>query len=84
MLLQILRTFESLATELATMRFQGHMDTDVRSDVIALDDLNGTVGPGALQIEVICAFAANMFVADMILDRFVNGSPHDGQGVKVT
>lgn len=48
MLLQILRTFESLATELATMRLQGHMDADVRSDVIALDDLNGTVGPGAL------------------------------------
>lgn len=70
MLLQILRTFESLATELATMRFQGHMDADVRSDVIALDDLNATVGPGALQIEVVRAFAPNMFVADMVLDRF--------------
>ena len=48
MLLQILRTFERLATELATMRFQGHMDADVRSDVIAFDDLNATVRPGAL------------------------------------
>ena len=48
MLLQILRAFESLATELAAMRFQGHMDADVRSYVIALDDLNATVCPGAL------------------------------------
>ena len=72
MLLQILRTFEGLATELATMRLQGHMNTDMRSYVIALDDLNATVRPGALQIEVICAFAPNMFVADMILDKSVN------------
>ena len=74
MLLQILRTFESLATELATMRLQGHMNPDMRSYVIALDDLNRTVRPRALQIEVICTFTPNMFVADMILDKLVNSS----------
>ena len=67
-LLQILRTLESLATELATMRFQGNMDSNVRSDMIALDNLNAAVRPRALQVEIVSAFAANMFVAYVILE----------------
>ena len=39
MLLEILRTLEGLATELTSMRLQGHMDSYVRSYVIALDNL---------------------------------------------
>lgn len=68
MLLQILRTLESLATELATMRFQGNMDSNVRSDMIALDNLNAAVRPRALQVEIVSAFAANVFVAYVILE----------------
>lgn len=75
MLLQILRTLESLATELAAMRFQGNMDSDVRSDVIALDNLNAAVRPRALQVEIVGAFAANMFVAYVILE--LSTSPLD-------
>ena len=39
MLLQILWSFETLATEVASMWFQGDMDTDVRSNMVAFDDL---------------------------------------------
>lgn len=67
-LLQVLRTLESLATELATMRFQGNMDSNVRSDMIALDNLNAAVRPRALQVEIVSAFAANMFVAYVLLE----------------
>lgn len=67
-LLQILGTLEGLAAELATMRFQGNMDPNVRSDMIAFNNLNAAVGPGALQVEIVRAFAANMFVAYVILE----------------
>lgn len=75
MLLQILGTLESLAAELATMRFQGNVDSNVRSDMIAFNHLNAAVRPRALQVEIISAFAANMFVAYVILE--LSTSPRD-------
>jgi len=36
-LLEILRSLESLATEVALMRLEGNVDTNMRCDVIALD-----------------------------------------------
>ena len=48
MLLQILRTLEGLATELASMRFQGYVDSDVRGDVVAFDNLHIAICPCAL------------------------------------
>jgi hypothetical protein len=36
-LLEILRSLESLATEVALMRLEGNVDADMRCDVIALD-----------------------------------------------
>lgn len=35
--LQVLRTLEGLAAELTLVRLQGHVDTDVRGDVVSLD-----------------------------------------------
>ena len=67
MLLQILGPLESLAAELAPMRFQGNMNSNMRSDMITLDHGYGAVTPGAGQIEVICAFATDVGIADMIL-----------------
>ena len=69
MLLQVLGTLEGLATELATMRLQGHMNSDVRRDVVAFNDLNGTICPGALQIEIVSTFAADVFIADVVLAK---------------
>jgi hypothetical protein len=36
-LLEILRSLESLATEVALMRLEGNVDADMRCDVVALD-----------------------------------------------
>lgn len=49
-LLEILGTLESLAAEVALMRLQGHMNTDVRSDVVPLDGGSAAVTPLAGQV----------------------------------
>lgn len=49
-LLQVLRTFERLAAELASMRFQRYVDSNMRRDVIPLDHLNMAVSPRTLQV----------------------------------
>jgi hypothetical protein len=67
MLLQILGTFECLPTEVAFMRLQGHMDPNVRRDVIALDSCGPAASPLAGQVEIVCALAANMALTDMFL-----------------
>ena len=67
MLLQILRTLESLPAKFASMRFERNMDADVRGDVVALYDGNMAIGPTAGQIKVVGAFATDMSLADMFL-----------------
>ena len=66
--LQILRAFERLATELASMRLQWHMDTNVRGDVVAFDDRDVAISPSAFEIEIVGALATDVSLADMILD----------------
>jgi len=39
-LLEILRSLEGFATEVALMRLEGNVDSDMRSDVITLDGGN--------------------------------------------
>lgn len=68
MLLKVLRPLEGLPTELASMRLQRHVNTDVRGDVIALYNSNSTVTPSACQIEVIGTLTANMAFADMVVE----------------
>ena len=67
MFLEILWTLEGLAAELAAMRFQWDVDTDVGGDVVAFDDLDATCSPRALQVEVVGALAADVTFADVIL-----------------
>ena len=67
MLLQVLGTLEALATEVAFVRFQRDMDTDVGSDVVAFDRGRMAIPPCTRQVEVIRTLAANMTLADMIL-----------------
>ena len=69
MLLQVLRTFESLPAEFASVRLKRDVDTDVRGDVVALDDSNVAVGPTACQVEIVGALATDMSLADMFLQR---------------
>ena len=67
MLLEILRPLESLTTELASMRLEWYMNTDVRGDVIALYDSDTTVRPCASQVKIVGAFATNVGLADVVL-----------------
>lgn len=67
MLLQILRPLERLAAKLAFVRLQGHMNTDVRRDMVALHRRGAALIPLARQVQVVGALAANMLVTDVLL-----------------
>ena len=65
--LEILRTLEGLAAEIAAMRLQRDVDANVRGDVVAFDDLDAAGAPRTLQIEVVGAFATDMILTDVLL-----------------
>ena len=67
MFLQILRTLEGLSTEVTLVGFQGHMYSDMRSDMIALDGGSSATAPLAGQVEVICALATYVTFTDVFL-----------------
>lgn len=68
MLLEILRALECFATEVALVRLQGYMNSDVRGDVITLDGGGATCTPLTGQVEVVGALASDMALADVVLD----------------
>lgn len=72
-LLEVLRPLERLATKLALVRLQGHVNTDVRGDVVALHGGCPTLAPLASEVEVVGALAAHMALAEMILGRSDSG-----------
>jgi hypothetical protein len=67
MFLEILGTFEAFATHVAAMRLERNMDSDVASDVIPFDSLGIAVSPGTGQTKVICRFASDVCIAQVIL-----------------
>ncbi len=69
MLLQVLRTLEGLAAELASVRLKRNVNTDVRGNVVALDDCDMAIGPTAGQVEVVGTPATDMPLADMVLQE---------------
>jgi HAMP domain-containing protein len=66
-LLEILGALERLATEVALMRLQRHVNADVRSNVITLDGGSAAVTPLARQIQVVGALAPNVALTYVIL-----------------
>jgi hypothetical protein len=66
-LLQVLWAFEGLPTKVALMRLQRDMDADVRRDVISLDGSSTAVAPTASEVQVVCALATYMSLADVVL-----------------
>lgn len=66
-LLEILGPLERLAAEVALVRLEGHMDADVRGDVVALDRGGAALVPLAGEVQVVGALAANMLLADVLL-----------------
>lgn len=67
MFLQILRSFECLATEIALVRFKRHMNSNVRCDVIAFYCGSAAVAPLTSKIEVVSGLATHVLLADMLL-----------------
>ena len=67
MLLEILRPLEGLAAKLTLVRLEGHMDSDVRCDVVALDRGGAARIPLASEAQIVGALASNMALADMVL-----------------
>jgi hypothetical protein len=66
-LLQILRSLEGLATEVALVRLERDMDANMRRDVITLDSGRAACAPLAGQIEIVGAFATDMSFANVVL-----------------
>jgi len=67
-LLEILRTLESFAAEIALVRLQRYVNTDVRSNVVTLDRGGATVAPLAGQIQIVGALATNVTLTDVVLE----------------
>lgn len=67
-LLQVLGSFESFPAEVALMGLQRDMDTNVRRDVVALHSRRSAVSPLAREVEVVCALAAYMLFAYVVLE----------------
>jgi hypothetical protein len=68
--LEILRTLKGLSAEVAFVRLERHVNTDVRSNVISLDGSRAAATPLAGEVEIVGALATNMALADVIL-RFL-------------
>lgn len=66
-LLQILRTFECLPTKVTLMRLERDMDSDMRSNMIALDGCRATAPPLTCQVEIIGTLPTDMALADVFL-----------------
>lgn len=74
MLFEILRALESLAAEIALVRLQRNMHTNVRGDMITLDRRGAAATPLTSQIEVVGAFATDVSLTHMVLDTAVSYS----------
>jgi hypothetical protein len=64
-LLQVLRALESLSAEIAFMRLQRNMYSNVGCDMVAFDCGGPALVPAAGKIQIVCALAANMLLADV-------------------
>jgi hypothetical protein len=76
MLLEILGALERLAAEVALVRLEGHMDADVRGNVVALDGGGAALVPLAGEVQVVGALAANVLLADVFLAEMSTQAIH--------
>lgn len=66
-LLQILRALEGLSAEITFVRLERDMDPDMGCDMVAFYSSRATAAPLASQVEVVCALAANVTLANVFL-----------------
>jgi len=69
MLLQILRTFETLSA-FALVRFQRDVHSNMAGDMISLSGLCIAISPGTSQTQVIRRLATDMLVCAMVLEQY--------------
>lgn len=67
MFLQVLRTLESLATEITFVRLQGDMDTYVRGYMVTLDGGCSAGAPLTSKVQVVRALSTDMSFTYMVL-----------------
>ena len=67
MLLEILGPLERLSAEVAFVRLQGHVNADVRGDVVALDRGGPARVPLAREVQVVGALATDMTLTNVFL-----------------
>ena len=67
MLLQILGAFEALPTLLTGVGFERNVNSNVTSDMVTFGGFCGTGSPTACQAQIVCRFASNVFLTQMIL-----------------
>lgn len=67
MLLEILGAFERLSAEVALMRLERNVNSNVRGDVITLDGGSATRVPLACEVQVVGALPSDVLLAQMIL-----------------
>jgi hypothetical protein len=72
-LLQVLGSLEALAAEIALVWLQGHMNADMRCNVVALDRSRPALIPLTGQVQVVGALSTNVFLADMLIERLCCG-----------
>lgn len=68
MLLQILGTLKSLATEIALVRLKRYMNADVGGDMITFYCCGVASAPLTGQVEVVGAFASNVTLTNVLLN----------------
>lgn len=67
-LLEILRALEGLSADVAVVRLEGGVDTDVRGDVVALGTADVAALPLAGEAEVVGRLATDVVVTEMLVD----------------
>lgn len=67
-LLQVLGALEGFAAELALVWLQRNVHADMRRDVVPLDGGGAALAPSAGEVEVISGLAANMALANVLLE----------------
>lgn len=67
MFLKILWSLKGLATELALVRLERNMNSDVRGDVVALDGCCSALTPCACQVEVVGRFSTDVSFTYVLL-----------------
>jgi hypothetical protein len=72
-LLEILGALEALAAKVTLVRLEWNVNTDMRRDVVALDCCCSALVPLARQVQVVGALAANMLLANMLIERLSRG-----------